>query len=328
MHPTKSTVHAKAQKILHSQLLEKQNHLQTVIQYQKVQLTRIQEQIILNAQAQFSLHDVGNLESTKELQQQVYDLETERRQHETRQRELRSMFQQKLDGLPAYKNDGEIHSSVTIQQVSSPGIGIFHNIGNKENYPERNSPTLSEANINVSRSTAQKSRREGLVNGSYEFANQDALPTSSSQGFGEDSFDNDQTCVKGKSYGHYTPVLQSYKTSPVSSQKNNDLSFSEHPNIPSNTTGGCAGLSGNQTKDYFSKFSSNELEVFLSSSCSFPSTASTSSDCTSDDVGKDDVTAPSTYDSLLRQQKRLLEMQEVGYKILSIVLGDTFTWLS
>lgn len=316
-------MYAKAQKILHSQLLEKQNHLQTVIQYQKAQLNRIQEQIILNAQAQFSLHDVGNLESTKELQQQVYDLETERRQHETRQKELRSMFEQKFNGLPSYRNEGEVHSSVTSQQVSSPRIGTSHSIGNNENYPERNPSTLCETNINVSRSIAQKPRSGGLLSGSYEFANQNALPRSSSQGFREDSFDNVQTSENGKSYSLYTPVLQSYKTFPVSSQKNNDLSFSEHQNIPSNTRGSCAGLSSNQTKDYFSKFSSNELEVFLSSSCSFPSAASTSSDRTSDDVSKDEVAAPSTYDSLLRQQKRLLEMQEVGEKMLSVMLGDS-----
>ena len=295
MHPSKSSVYAKAQRILHSQLLDKQKQLQAVILCQKAQLTRIQEQIILNAQAQFSLQDVGNLESTKQLQQQVYDLETERKQHEARQKELRSMFQQKLNRLPAYKNN-ERH-------ISSPESDTAHDIKNKENYLARNSSTLPETNINVPRNTAQKSRFESRESCSQD---QHAQPPSSSSLFGENS--GDQTYAKGKCYGHCT------STSSVSSQqKNNNLSFSERRTIPANTSGGCAVLSGNQANDYFSKFSSNELEVFLSS------TASSSSDHRSDDVGKDEVTEPSTYDSLLRQQKRLLEMQEVSYHNLRLL---------
>lgn len=296
-------MYAKAQRILHSQLLDKQKQLQTVIQCQKAQLTRIQEQIILNAQAQFSLQDVGNLESTKQLQQQVYDLETERKQHETRQKELRSMFQQKLNRLPAYKNNERLHSVMTFQHISSPESDTAHDIKNKENYLARNSSTLSEANISVPRNTAQKSRFESSESCSQE---QHAQPPSSSSLFGENS--GDETYAKGKCYGHCA------STSSVSSQqKNNNLSFSERRTIPANTSGGCAVLSGNQAKDYFSKFSSNELEVFLSS------TASSSNDHRSDDVGKDEVTEPSTYDSLLRQQKRLLEMQEVSYHNLRLL---------
>ncbi|XP_028397626.1 neuronal PAS domain-containing protein 2-like [Dendronephthya gigantea] len=92
MAPAKSFTYTQAQRILHNQLLEKQDHLHDTILKQKEQLARIQEQIILNAQAQFSLHEIGGLESTKEFQQQINNLEVEREQHKVRQKELKTVF--------------------------------------------------------------------------------------------------------------------------------------------------------------------------------------------------------------------------------------------
>ncbi|XP_028397627.1 putative uncharacterized protein DDB_G0271606 [Dendronephthya gigantea] len=66
--------------------------------------------------------------------------------------------------------------------------------------------------------------------------------------------------------------------------------------------------SSNQAKDYFSKFTSNEMETFLSSS-SVPLTQS-DKNTPDDNVEKEETESPSTYDSLLLQQKRLLELQE------------------
>ncbi len=336
MQSAKTSTYVNAQRILQNQLLEKQNHLQNAIQNQKAQLTRIQEQIILNAQVQFSLHDIGDLESTKQLQQQVYNLEFERKQHETRQRELRSVFLQKLNALPAHKNDGDVQTS----GMSGSPIAYSQNVKfqsfqhsantanssgtsqdllqNSNNYSGLNSSTSSEAFLDVSQNISPKTRVES-PSGSCEFVSkrspQDARQTCSSQGFEENLFGGVRgTSPRRQSPGHYythvvEPVNPHHETSSVPSQlKNNDMPFSDRQNSTVNTRES-VGSSSNQAKDYFSKFSTSELETFLSSS-TFPSSTSTRSD-TSDDVGKE-VTTTSTYDSLLLQQKRLLEMQEVG----------------
>ncbi|CAB3998685.1 Hypothetical predicted protein [Paramuricea clavata] len=323
MLPAKSSSYVKAQRMIQNQLFEKQNHLQNVIQDQKALLSRIQEQIIHNAQS--SVHEIGDLESTKQFQQQVYDLEVERKRQETRQQELRSVFQEKLNSLPAHKSDGEVHNS----GMSSSHMAYSHNVrlrpfqhvantahssGASQDLENNNSyPGL---NANDSPNIPQKARGE-CPSGSYEFVNgrspQRVRQTSTSQGFEEDLFSGVLTSDRGQSSGnYYTLLVQSIdphsSTSSIPSQpKSNDVSFNERQGSTVNTREGC-GSSSNQVKDYFSKFSASELETFLSSS-SVSSSTSSENDA-SDNVVKQEITAPSTYDSLLLQQKRLLEMQE------------------
>ena len=332
---TKSSTHLRAQIILQNQLLEKQNHLQNVILEQKAQLSRIQEQIILNAQAQFSLHEVGSLESTKALQQQVYDLEIERKQHETRQKALRSVFLQKLNGLTARNNDGEVQNSSPIaysQNVFQHSTNTANSSNNFENSGSNPgfAPT-SKVCANASRNDL-KTRVES-PGGSGEFADkhfpQGARQTNLRRGLEEDLFSgvlapetrqsSDQCYTHTPQTPPPPPVSPHFKTSTFPLQPtNNDTTFSGRQNSSSCTlqTGECASSSNNPGNDYFSKFTASELETFLSSSSipsssSFRSSTSTQSG-TPDDGAKEEEKAPSTYDSLLLQQKRLLEMQEVG----------------
>ena len=292
--------------MIQNQLFEKQKHLQNDIQDQKALLSRIQEQIIHNAQS--SVHEIGDLESTKQFQQQVYDLDVERKRQETRQQELISVFQQKLNSLPAHKSDGEVHNS----GMSSSHIAYSHNVilrpfqhvantahssgasqdlENNNNYPG--------LNVNDSPNIPQKPRGE-CPSGSYEFVNrrspQSAQQTSTSQGFEEDLFSGVLTSDRGQSSGNYY-TLYTQSIDPHSSTSS----------------------TSNQVKDYFSKFSASELETFLSTS-SVSSSTSSENDASENVVNnvKQEITTPSTYDSLLLQQKRLLEMQEVG-KINSIL---------
>ena len=315
---TKSSSHLKAQIILQNQLLDKQNQLQDVIQKQKAQLSRIQEQIILNAQAQLSLHEVGDLESTKAFQQQVYDLEIERKQHETRQKALKSVFLRKLNGLTAHNNDGEVQTSSPITYPQN----VLQHLANTSNSSDifENSNTNSGFSSSTSEASAALNSLKTRVEspgGSYEFVNkrspQGAPQTNLGQELGEDLFSGvltpDTRQSSDQCYTHTGPLINPpYKTSTLPLKlKNNDTAFSGSQNSILQTRE-CAGSSTSSGNDYFSKFSASELETFLSSS-SFPPSTSTQSD-TPGDSAKEEETAPSTYDSLLLQQKRLLEIQE------------------
>lgn len=339
MIPTKtvSSTYVQARIILQNQLLEKQNHLQKVIQNQKAQLIRIQEQIILNAQAQFSINDIGDLESTKQLQQHVYDLEGELKRQETRQKDLKAIFVQKVGRGLAHEDDREMHSGgiscSNLDGVRFSCAGVSSVTSQVPDQSDNSYPGLSERTVNVSVNIPPKVHE--IQCGSADIANKSKLSpednpqTGLNQEFAEDEdlFSGVLPHDKGKLplSAHYSPVMtpQSiiphYKISSniVLSQPNNDeLSLNQHRrnSLVNASTRENFGSSSNQTKDYFSKFTASELETFLSSS-SFPSTgtSSTSNDSSSsdDNVGKEEITSPSTYDSLLLQQKRLLEMQEV-----------------
>ena len=271
---------------------------------QKAQLTNIQEQIILNAQAQFSLHEIGGLESTKEFQQQVNDLEVERKQHKARQKELKTVFLQKLDVLSSHRHDEQVYSS---------------KITNLQR--ERSSPSRKVANVSADSGNGSKTVTPFDATGTVSLNIPQKLLSKSPgdenkrEGFEGDIFGDVLQPFRGQSSGHcYTPVVRSMnphnKTSPsfVPSQtRTNELSINEDTSL---NRGESSKPSSNQAKDYFSKFSSSELETFLSTS-SFP-LAQSDKNAPDDNAHKEETESPSTLDSLLLQQKRLLELQEVG----------------
>ena len=314
----KTPVYAKAQRILQNQLLEKQSQLQGLIQKQKQQLASIQQQIIVNAQAQVSLQEIEDLEHTKQLEQQVYDLEAERKEHETRQAELNALFQQRVSGVPAHINNVPASDNANVT-VSS---GVPQNINNSNPNSGLHYLISSEINLNLSMGIPSKTRVKS-PEGSCEFVNRNP-PQVTRQA------NSNQVLKEYGLLGHgkeqpsshmlsMQPSIQHHKTSPVSTQVNNShLTLDEHEKSIIDTREQ-SGSSGNQAKDYFSKFSTSELETFLSSSLP----TSSAPDDMSADVGKGEIVAPSTYDSLLLQQKRLLEMQEVSVKLSVCIKGSS-----
>ena len=331
-----NTDYVKAQRILQDQLLEKQNHLQNIIQNQKAQLSRIQEQIILNAQAQFSLHEISDLECTRQLQQQAYDLEMERNRQEARQGDLKSVFLQKFNGPSDHRNEVEMNpSAMSSTSVVNPRLQLLQHDSNVPQSPgasqgveKCNTNTYfavnySSSEANVSRNISQKTSMES-PSGSCEFVKksrrspQDARQTSLSREFSEEETFND---VLPPDSGHTSIPGHYYTPAQVLTQPNNVVSFDESNPVTNTTvntkTRKTSSSSSSQAKDYFSKFSARELETFLSTPSFQPttgtSTSTRSTDATSEDDGeKEETTSPaSTYDSLLLQQKRLLEMQEV-----------------
>lgn len=302
-------MYVKAQKILQTQLLEKQNHLQNLIQDQKTQLVRIQEQIILNAQAHFSLHEVDELESTKQLQQRVYELELERKEHEARQKDLRKLFLEKLSGLSDCKNSADVQctkiSNSHAQYSGSMRLQSYKYAANTASSSGQENASSNYPDLGI----AQKTPEESSC-GSREFVNKRSevnRQAISSHGFDDDLFSGVLAGDRGQSSSKfYTQESQSRNpqyTFSSSQSKSNDFSFSDRHKSTRTAS------SANQAKDYFSKFSTSELETFLSCS-SFPSSTAAQPDAT-DELDKEEKTTPSSYDSLLLQQKRLLEMQEV-----------------
>ena len=197
---------------------------------------------------------------------------------------------------------------------TSNSSDILENINTNSGF---SSSTSSEASANASLNSL--TTRVESPSGSYEFLNkrspQGARQTNLGQELGEDLFSGvltpDTRQSSDQYYTHTAPPINShYRTSTLPLKlKNNDTAFTGSQNSTLQTRE-CAGSSSSSRNDYFSKFSASELETFLSSS-SFPPSTSTHSD-TPDDSAKQEETAPSTYDSLLLQQKRLLEIQEVG----------------
>ncbi|XP_046854499.1 uncharacterized protein LOC124447569 [Xenia sp. Carnegie-2017] len=296
----KSLAYIKAQKILQSQLLDKQNHLQQIIVNQKAQLNRIQEQIIVNAQAQFSLHDIGDLESSKQLQQRIHSLETERQKHEEKHKELQILFQQKFQEVsPLDQYDTNEALEDTSKHIPASDVDLSRtsrDVQKCDNFLVQTFPNAS---------TAPKT---------FEYKRYPSQQSSSSaQDIEDDLFSGVVATEKAKQHftHFYSPIMQTFNSSykiAASQETMNHTKVIDSQNIGTFST---VNPTNNHGKDYFSQFSTSELESFLSSS-TYPakSLAQNADRSESNAVNEKSSTTPSTYDSLLLQQKRLLEMQE------------------
>lgn len=364
-----------AQKILQEQLVEKQNYLQTVIQNQKKQLTQIQRQICLNAQAQFSLHEVKDLEMSKQLQRQAQILELERKQQEARQRELKSLVVQKINPTTAHTSDTKIiqdycqSSDLSLSRASYSNIAtsgqdqrtslstpssISDGFVGRHECVTYNTQPITPAEYVTTRSivsytkTAESSAsgatgvdyvpttcdqrvcsslsREGIQPST---SSQNVLPktlvddTSKQLSFKQLNSASVNSTITG-TITHTVDSLTQRTSVSTSGSKDYFSKFSSEKletflctsSLPPTTTSSSAQqthVTTSGTKDYFSKFSSSELETFLSTTSLPPTTPSSSSGESSSNGGteKGEQSAPSSYDTLLLQQKQLLEMQEV-----------------
>lgn len=294
--------------------MQKQNHLQSVMQNQKKQLFQIQQKI--------SLHKVNEFETSKQLQRQVQILEQEsRKQHEERQKELKSSVIQKGTKV----NTSETTATQDVSQCSQ-----YSGIGPNSQDPrilatEPHSITCDEQITPQKYASTHWQQRPELshvlVSSSETVESFQTVST---------AVDLDTPVRTQQMYTVPTPrdairsspsSEQLLQTSPADNAPKQpsfkDLSPTTISSMPTMTTAvnTSTRATTSESEDYFSKFSPSELETFLSISSLPSATSLGSGECSTientEKSEKSEESTHSNYDSLLQQQKLLLQMQEV-----------------